>query len=236
MLCSTESVKRQGTENLCHKKNMSRDVKFNFQRGKYSNAEMNYETKISENGIYSIRNIVLTQDDTEFRCQYYQLERDRGSISSRRPRLVRGLYLGKQPLEYQKTSTQFRFSFQKPHGEIHTENYGEKPLKKKLIFPMSMTTGLCNLQARPVKWEQRNRFSVADRSMEVNYVDDTSCRRRRCQIDSTRGKRENELQFDTSQTKEQRNYAGRFPEEFYEAEYGTFKLNDYDIWSRTTRE
>ena len=28
----------------------------------------------------------------------------------------------------------------------------------------------------------------------------------------------------------------KFPEEFYAAEYGTFKLGDYDIWSRTSRK
>ena len=35
-------------------------------------------------------------------------------------------------------------------------------------------------------------------------------------------------------SKKDTNYALKFPEEFHVAEYGTFKLGDYDIWSRTT--
>ena len=38
----------------------------------------------------------------------------------RRPRIIHGLYLGKEPLEYQKSSTHydFRFSFQKADEEM----------------------------------------------------------------------------------------------------------------------
>ena len=36
--------------------------------------------------------------------------------------------------------------------------------------------------------------------------------------------------------KKDTNYAEKFPEEFLAAKYGTFKLGDYDVWSRTTRK
>ena len=92
------------------------------------------------------RNILT--EAAEFPCQNCQFKRtlcpagtnfSSGKILSRRPRIIRGLYLSKKLLEYQKSSTLFRFSFQKPDEEIYT-NGEPKLLIKKLIFPMSMTT------------------------------------------------------------------------------------------------
>ena len=57
-----------------------------------------------------------------------------GKILSRRPTIIRGLYLSKEPLEYQKSSTRFRFSFQKPDEEICPDGK-PKLLRKRLIFP-----------------------------------------------------------------------------------------------------
>ena len=47
------------------------------------------------------------------------------------------------------------------------------------------------------------------------------------QVNPTQGKRRNNLHFGTSyHSKKDTNYAGRFPEEFHAAEYGTFKLGE----------
>ena len=85
---------------------------------------------------------------------------------SRRPRIIRDLYLSKEPLEYQKSWTRFRFSFQKPNEEIYT-NGEPKLLRKRLIFPMSMTTGLCKWQASPVMQRQRSLFHVQEGNNDV---------------------------------------------------------------------
>ena len=79
---------------------------------------------LAENSAYTIRNILT--EAAEFRCQNYQFERtlcpagtnfSSKKILSRRPRVIRGLYLSKELLEYQKSSTRFQFSFQKPDEE-----------------------------------------------------------------------------------------------------------------------
>ena len=131
----------------------------------------------AENRAYTIRNILT--EAAKFRCQNCQFERtlcpagtnfSSGIILSGRPRIIRGLYLSKEPLEYQKSSTRFQFSFQKPDEEIYT-NGEPKLLRKKLIFPISMTTGLCNLQARPVMQRQRSLFHVQEGNSDVKlYV------------------------------------------------------------------
>ena len=131
---------------------MSRGINLHFRSVKNSNAAESYASQMStENRAYTIRNILT--EATEFRCQNCQFERtlcpagtnfSSGKILSRRPRIIRGLYLSKEPLEYQKSSTRFRLSFQKPDEEIYT-NGEPKLFRKKLIFLMSMTTGLCNL-------------------------------------------------------------------------------------------
>ena len=115
--------------------------------------------------------------------------------------------------------------------------YGEpKLLRKKLIFPMSVTTGLCNLQARPVMQRQRSLFHVQEGYSDVTRSWNTATRQYR-QVNATQGKRRNNLHFGTSyHSKKDTNYAGKFPEEFHAAENGTFKLGDYDIWPRTTRK
>lgn len=78
-------------------------------------------------------------------------------ILYRRPRLVRGWYLGKEPLEHRKSSTPFRFSFQiKDRDAAEKENDKIKALKNKtIIYPESMTVGICSLQTRPVKRERK---------------------------------------------------------------------------------
>ena len=107
---------------------MSRGINLHFRSGKYSNAAESYATQMSaENRAYIIRNILT--EAAEFCCQNCQFERtlcsagknfSSGKMLSRRPRVIRGLYLSKKPLEYQKSSTRFRFSFQKPDEEIYT--------------------------------------------------------------------------------------------------------------------
>lgn len=74
-------------------------------------------------------------------------------ILHRRPRLVRGWYLGKEPLEYRKPSTPYRFSFQiKDKDVAERENDNAKALKNKtIIYPESMTVEICSLQTRQVK-------------------------------------------------------------------------------------
>ena len=100
---------------------MSRGINLHFRSGKYSNAAESYATQMSaENRAYTIRNILT--EAAEFRCQNCQFERtlcpagtnfSSGKILSRRPKtcVIRGLYLSKEPLEYQKSSRRFRFSF-----------------------------------------------------------------------------------------------------------------------------
>ena len=117
---------------------MSRGINLHFRSGKYSNAAESYVTQMSaENCAYTIRNILT--EAAEFRCQNCQFERtlcpagtnfSSGKILFRRPRIIRGLYLSMEPLEYQKSSTRFRFSFQKPDEEMYT-NSEPKLLRKK---------------------------------------------------------------------------------------------------------
>ena len=131
---------------------MSRGIISHFRSRKYSNVAESYATQMSaENRACTIGNILT--EAAEFRCQNCQFERtlcptgtnfSSGKSLTRRPRIIRGFYPNKEPLEYQKSSTRFRFSFQKPDEEIYT--HGEpKLLRKKVIFPMGMTTWLCNL-------------------------------------------------------------------------------------------
>ena len=126
-------------------------------------------------------------------------------------------------------------SVQKPDEEIYT-NGEPKLLRKKVIFPMGMTTGLCNLQARPVMQRQRSLFHVQEGNSVVTRTWNSATRQYR-QVNATQGKRRNNLHFGTSyRSKKDTNHVGKFPEEFYAAVYGTFKLGDYDISPRTTRK
>ena len=91
---------------------MSRDINLHFRSRKYSNATESYATQMSaENRAYTIRNILT--EAAEFRCQNYQFERTLCPAGtnfsiwkslSRRPKIIRGLYLSKEPLEYQRSS------------------------------------------------------------------------------------------------------------------------------------
>ena len=172
---------------------MSRGINLHFHSGKYSNAAESYAT-------HTIRNILT--EAAEFLCQNCQFERalcpagtnfSSGTILSRRLRIIRGLYLSKEPLDYQKSSTRFRFSFQQPDEEIYT-NSEPKLLRKKLIFPVSMTTGLCNLQARPVMQTQHSLFHVQEGNSDVTRSWNSATRQYR-QVNATQGKRENNLHF-----------------------------------------
>ena len=89
---------------------MSRGINLHFRSGNYSNAAESYGTEMSaENRAYTIRNIFELTKAAEFRCQNCQFERtlcpagknfSSGKILSRRPTIIRGLYLNKEPLEY----------------------------------------------------------------------------------------------------------------------------------------
>ena len=111
---------------------MSRGINLHFRSGKYSNAARSYATQMSaENRAYTIRNILI--EAAELRCQNCQFERtlcpagtnfSSGKILCQRPRIIRGLYLSKEPLEYQKSSTRFRLIFQKADEEIYSHQGG----------------------------------------------------------------------------------------------------------------
>lgn len=84
---------------------------------------------------------------------------DAEQILHRTPRLVRGWYLGKEPLEYRRQTTPFRFSFNTRNGNEATgeEDNEIKPITKRatLIYPECMTVTICTLQTRPVKQEKK---------------------------------------------------------------------------------
>ena len=102
---------------------------------------------------------------------------------------------------------------------------------------MSMATGLCNLQARPVIQRQRSLlFHIQEGNSDVTRSWNSTTRQYR-QVNATQGKKRNNFHFGTSyQSKEDTNYAEKFTEKFHAAEHGTFKLGDDDIWSRTNRK
>ena len=62
---------------------------------------------------------------------------------------------------------------------------------------MSMTTRLCNLQARPVMQRQRSLFHVQEGNSEVTLSWNSATRQYR-QVDATQGKMRNNLHFGTS--------------------------------------
>ena len=271
---------------------------------------------VSQNREYSRR---FANEDAEFRCRSCNFEPEFCSAENRRcfsfdaiseskqilfrrPRLVLGLYLGKEPLEYQKTSTPFRFSFQTTNKETaDKENDGEKVVKRKIVYPKSMTVGLCSLQTRPVKYRQFKHDGVGRKSvvstsgistsqvnttlaMDTKSPSKLSDQHPGKEVPLLAGKeakpkldlkkagkvkvkgnmprqfqekppvesektgmlrsdflhRKNEQdslrQFRTvtSQLKDVTDNKGKIPAEFY-VEYCTFKLSDYDIWSRTSK-
>ena len=82
-------------------------------------------------------------------------------ILIRRPRIVRGLYLGKEPLEYQKIPTPFRFSFQQGYNDITDQEKDKaKNFKGRIIYSQSMTVTLCSLQTKQVNRGQFKRDRV----------------------------------------------------------------------------
>ena len=71
---------------------------------------------------------------------------------------------------------------------------------------MGMTTGLCNLQARPVMQRQRNLFHVQEGNSDVTRSWNLANRQYR-QVNATQGKRRNGLHFGTSyHSKKDTNY------------------------------
>ena len=68
-------------------------------------------------------------------------------LSARRPKLVRGFYLGKEPLYHHQTSSKFEFFHQ---GKKNTRQEGDrmKPLKRNILFPGSLAVQMCRLQTR----------------------------------------------------------------------------------------
>ena len=76
---------------------------------------------------------------------------------------------------------------------------------------MSMTTGLCNLQARSVMQRQRSLFHV---NIDVTRSWNSATRQYR-QGNATQSKRRSNLHFGTFYlSKKDTNYARKFPEEF----------------------
>ena len=102
---------------------------------------------------------------------------------------------------------------------------------------MSMTTGLCHLQARPVMQRQRSLFHVQQGNSDVTRSWNSATRQYR-QVQLMRHKVKGEIicTFALITTAYQKGYklCGKVPKEFHAAEYGTFNLGDYAIWSRTT--
>ena len=150
---------------------MARDIHFSgiFPSGECYNIAENNGSRLSQNKAYFQ---CVAGEDTKFRCKKCLFaqqictarrkcrlcfdafgsgsEQIPGQILYQRPRLIRGLYLGKEPLDYQKTTTPFRFSFQKPNEDIvDIVNDKGKVSKEKIIFPKSMIVELCNLQRKP---------------------------------------------------------------------------------------
>ena len=169
---------------------MARDIRFSdiFPGGEFSNIAKNNGSRLSQNKGY-IQSVI--DENTTFRCRSclfeqelrtarrkcrlcfdafsYGSEQIPGRILYRKPRLVRGLYLGKEPLDYQKPTTPFRFSFQKPKEEIvDIVNDKVKASEKKIIFPKSMVVELCNLQRRPLlRCKKLKQDSTAQRDSDV---------------------------------------------------------------------
>lgn len=85
----------------------------------------------------------------------------REKILTRRPRIVRGLYLGKEPLEYQKIPTPFRFSFQQGYNDVTDQEKDKaKNFQGRIIYSQSMTVTLCSLQTKQVNRGQFKRDRV----------------------------------------------------------------------------
>lgn len=148
---------------------MARDICYHTC-GKYSNTKngRGHATSWNNTG----RNAAGSGKEVIFRCtsciEFHSAENvsqrnglldldfGSGQILYRRPRLVRGWYLGKEPLEYRKPSTPFRFSFQIKDRDATEESDKLKYIKSKtVIYPESMTVGICSLQARPIRREGR---------------------------------------------------------------------------------
>lgn len=98
----------------------------------------------------------------------------REKILIRRPRIVRGLYLGKEPLEYQKSPTPFRFSFQRGYNDLTDQEKDKaRNFKGRIIYSQSMTVTLCSLQTKQVNFRQFKRDPVAWKSDAVRLTNNS---------------------------------------------------------------
>ena len=110
----------------------------------------------------------VAEDDTRLRRSSFETTSGSERILFRRPRLVRGLYLGKEPLEYRKRPTPFRFSFQKTNKDnTNKENESVENFKRKIIYPKSINVRLCTLQTRPMKCGEYKQDSSERKSVAV---------------------------------------------------------------------
>lgn len=181
----------------------------------------------------------------------------REKILIRRPRIVRGLYLGKEPLEYQKIPTPFRFSFQQGYNYITDQEKDKaKNFKGRIIYSQSMTITLCSLQTKQVNCGQFKRDRVAWKSDAVlptnNSVTDQNWWKTELPLScSKKAKQEaDKLRLNAKVSRQLKEYRDtrshqvqeidsyslrKTPVEFY-LENFIFKQSDYDIWSRSNEK
>ena len=70
---------------------------------------------------------------------------------TRRPVLVRGLYLGKTPVQYQKTTPKFPFFHETSKNDGEEEDAKMRPCRREMSYPGCLVVRTCNLQMREVK-------------------------------------------------------------------------------------
>ena len=114
---------------------------------------LRYATQMSaENRAYTIRNILTKAAKTASLRRRYVLPAQilaAGKFCLEDQGLFVACSLARSYWSTRSHRRVFDLVFKKPDEEIYP-NGEPKLLKKKLIFHMSMTTWLCNLQARPV--------------------------------------------------------------------------------------
>ncbi|KAM7452516.1 hypothetical protein ABFA07_000177 [Porites harrisoni] len=181
----------------------------------------------------------------------------REKILTRRPRIVRGLYLGKEPLEYQKIPTPFRFSFQQRYNDITDQEKDKaKNFQGRIIYSQSMTVTLCSLQTKQVNRGQFKRDRVVWKGDAVRRTNNSGTNqnwwKKELPLSCTKKAKQeadklSEYQKRTKQSVEcsdTRSYqvqeidsyfSRKTPVEFY-LENFIFKQSDYDIWSRSNEK
>ncbi|CAH3173885.1 unnamed protein product, partial [Porites lobata] len=159
----------------------------------------------------------------------------REKILTRRPRIVRGLYLGKEPLEYQKIPTPFRFSFQQGYNDITDQEKNKaKNFQGRIIYSQSMTVTLCSLQTKQVNRGQFKRDRVVWKEKNLVQTDEEEALRGEYQKRTRQSVEGSDTR--SYQVQEIDSYFSRkTPVEFY-LENFIFKQSDYDIWSRSNEK